>query len=270
MKRYEDLTFKDDFMFGKVMLDNELCRRVLETLLQQPIGELSAPYSQKEIKVTKEGKPIRLDIYTEEENGSTVYDTEMQQLGNKSIESLQLPRRSRFYQGSIDMDLLSKGSSYKVLKDCNIIFICTFDPFGKGLYRYSFEEICLEKENLKLDNGTRKIFYNTSAPTETVPVELRELFEYINTGIPQNELTKQIEGVIANARKNSEWGSAYMKEKLIYQDMWDDGYCAGKNEGLEQGARLAIVSLYKAGKLTVEDAIEILQISREEFNKLVK
>ena len=33
-KRYEELTIADDFMFGKVMEDKGLCRKVLECLLE--------------------------------------------------------------------------------------------------------------------------------------------------------------------------------------------------------------------------------------------
>ena len=40
IKAYEELEFKDDFMFGKVMQDSELCRDVLECLLQRPVGKL--------------------------------------------------------------------------------------------------------------------------------------------------------------------------------------------------------------------------------------
>ncbi len=42
-KAYEELEFRDDFMFGRVMADSVLCHDVLECLLQQPVGELSEP-----------------------------------------------------------------------------------------------------------------------------------------------------------------------------------------------------------------------------------
>ena len=41
-KRYEELTISDDFMFGKVMEDKGLCRKVLECLLEKPVGRLEA------------------------------------------------------------------------------------------------------------------------------------------------------------------------------------------------------------------------------------
>ncbi|MBO6298577.1 MAG: hypothetical protein J6N53_06990 [Lachnospiraceae bacterium] len=49
MKNYEELRFCDDFMFGKVMEDPELCREVLECLLQEPVGELKEVQTQREL-----------------------------------------------------------------------------------------------------------------------------------------------------------------------------------------------------------------------------
>ena len=37
IKPFEDLTFHDDFMFGLVMQDKEICREALECLLGKSI-----------------------------------------------------------------------------------------------------------------------------------------------------------------------------------------------------------------------------------------
>ena len=62
VKRYEELTISDDFMFGKVMEDGRLCREVLECLLRKPVGELEEMLTQREYRYAMDGKPIRLDI----------------------------------------------------------------------------------------------------------------------------------------------------------------------------------------------------------------
>ena len=66
-KSYDELEYRDDFMFGKVMQDRMLCQDVLECLLQQPVGELQEIQNQKEYRYTKDGKPIRLDIFTRDD-----------------------------------------------------------------------------------------------------------------------------------------------------------------------------------------------------------
>ena len=108
-KSYEELGFTDDFMFGKVMEDKELCRAVLECLLEQPVGELQDVQAERQFRYTLDGKPIRLDVYTRDQN--TVYDAEMQNRNHKSREDMELPKRSRFYQSVMDTDFLQKGNN---------------------------------------------------------------------------------------------------------------------------------------------------------------
>lgn len=103
-KNYEDLVFTDDFMFGKVMEDKELCRELLECLLEHPVGELEEIQTEKQFQYMYDGKPIRLDVYTRDKKA--VYDTEMQNLNHKSLKQLELPMRSRSYQSLIDADIL--------------------------------------------------------------------------------------------------------------------------------------------------------------------
>ncbi|MBO6297406.1 MAG: hypothetical protein J6N53_01060 [Lachnospiraceae bacterium] len=59
IKQFEELEFRDDFMFDITMRDRVLCRDVIERLTGQPVGELTDVQSQKEIRITLDGKPIR-------------------------------------------------------------------------------------------------------------------------------------------------------------------------------------------------------------------
>lgn len=216
MKAYEELEFRDDFMFGVTMEDKELCHDVIECLTGEPVGELSDVVTQKEVRFTSDGKPIRLDIYTKDENA--VYDAEMQNLNKKSVKSLQLPRRSRFYQASIDIDYLNKNNRFSTLPDSKILFICTFDPFGEGLSEYTFRERCDECPDLLLSDGTEKHFYNCCYEGEDIGEDLRKLYEYINKGTISSGLTQRIDDAVRIARKNEVWRSAYMKERTIIMD----------------------------------------------------
>ena len=50
MKKYEELKFQDDFMFGKVMEDMELSRDLLQCLLQKPVGEMTAVQAERDME----------------------------------------------------------------------------------------------------------------------------------------------------------------------------------------------------------------------------
>ena len=227
-KNYEELRLSDDFMFGKVMEDSGLCREVLECLLGKPVGELEEIEPQREFRYAMDGKPIRLDIYTRA--GEAVYDAEMQNLNHRRPEDYDLPRRSRFYQASMDTDHLKKKQSYRTLPETNILFICTFDPFGEDLPQYTFCNKCEEASDLTLRDGTTKYFFNCTCQGEEIPDDMQTLFRYIMTGKPMNELTEKLQKAVEAGLRNEKWRSEYMKELLHDDDMREEGRAEGREE----------------------------------------
>lgn len=227
-KPYEELEFRDDFMFGVTMSDPDLCHDVLECLLQMPIGRLSEPISQKEFRETSDGKPIRLDIYTKDE--LSVYDAEMQNRNNQSVKVLTLPKRSRYYQALIDSDNLKSSDGYRALPDSYILFICTFDPFGENKGCYTFVEQCLEIPGLKLEDGTEKRFYNCTYDGDDIPESLKHFFRYILSGEATDYLTSRIDMAVAEARKKEEWGAIYVKERVYVSDIIEECKAEYKEE----------------------------------------
>ncbi len=94
VKEYEELLFTDDFMFCKVLENNEeLCKELLELILGKRIRRINYLAKQKVIDITSDGKGVRLDVYLEDDE-NTVFDIEMQTTTNKN-----LPKRTRYYQG---------------------------------------------------------------------------------------------------------------------------------------------------------------------------
>jgi len=159
----------------------------------------------------------------------------MQNLNGLRAESLDLPKRSRFYQSTMDVDFLSKGDTYRELVESNVIFICTFDPFGAGYARYTFEYLCNENPDIKLEDKTYKWFYNCMCDLNKVPDEMRSLYRYIQSGEADSRLTEKLHTAVVSARRNEIWRSEYMKELLIYQDMKEEGREEGREEVREEG-----------------------------------
>lgn len=58
-KTLQELNLGDDFLFAKVMQDKEICRKVLEKILNVPIKEVSIPSIQRTIDILYEGKGVR-------------------------------------------------------------------------------------------------------------------------------------------------------------------------------------------------------------------
>lgn len=172
-RRIENLNLEDDFLFAKVMSDMEICRKVLEKILGISIKKVEVAATQRTIDILLEGKGVRLDVYVNDDKG-TIYNAEMQR-GRKR----ELPKRSRYYQGSVDLDAISKGEAYTELRKTYIIFICTFDPFNEERHLYTFKNTCMESPDLLLGDETEKIFLNTRGTKKDVDEELIELLSYI-------------------------------------------------------------------------------------------
>ena len=145
-------------------------------------------------------------------------------------------KRSRHYQGVIDTNQLPAGSiDYNKLNNSYIIFICEFDLFEKGWYFYSFEERCNEDYNLKLNDGTKKIFLNTKGNNYNgEPKELLEFLQYVkDTNQPQEfhsnrmkRLVKRVEEV----RKDEEVEARYMTMLTLENELKEKGIQQGKQE----------------------------------------
>ena len=110
-RKLQDLTIKDNFMFGAVMVDEELCREFLELALGFKIEKVTVS-KEKSIVYHPEYKGVRLDVIAADEK-RTHYNVEMQVLRKKN-----LGKRSRYYHSQIDMELLLTGMEYGSLQGC--------------------------------------------------------------------------------------------------------------------------------------------------------
>ena len=225
-KSYEQLTIADDFMFCKIMTTHpKLCRHLLELILQVPIREIHFPQAQKTIDLTADAKSIRLDVYVNDEKG-TIYNIEMQTSSN-----VNLPKRSRYYQDMIDLNILEKGKDYMELPGSIVIFICTFDQFHRGIPVYTFSNRCHELPDLELNDATKKIFLNPCGSREGLSADLNAFFDYLLGHLSDNQFVRSIEESVENARQHKEWRREYMT--LLMRDQ--ENFRAGKAEGLAEG-----------------------------------
>lgn len=229
MKKYEELDITDPFIFAKVMSEKELCKPLLENILNIKIRDIVYVDYEETIQMTAKSKGIRLDIYVEDDN-NTVFNLEMQTTTYK-----ELPKRSRYYQGIIDLNMIEKGESYDILKESYVIFICTFDFFEKGRSVYEFENVCLEDSEIKLNDGTHKIFLNTKGDKSDINEELKSLLEYFDGSEPESELTRRIDRKVIAARKNERWRREYMSLQMEMNLKYREGLKAGEEKGRALG-----------------------------------
>lgn len=258
-KSYDELTFTDDFMFCKVLENNEeICREIIELVTGKRISRISNLQKQRTIELTPDGKGIRLDVIFEGDD--KIYNIEMQNMTNED-----LPRRSRYYQGIMDLDMMERGKKYKELNDTTIIFICTFDPFGAGKSIYTVKQCIEEAPEIQYNDGTSKVFLSAEAPlSESITKEMRDFLDFVGGRSFKGGLSEKIRNAIIKAKSQTEW----RKEYMLLQEKIDNAREEGRAEGEKTGLTKSIVQMKKNGMPNTQIA-DIMEMSEEEIEALM-
>lgn len=229
--KLENLNLVDKFLFDETMEDKEAYQALIGVLLENETELLTKPETEKELRISPQLRQIRLDVvgmYWEKK----LYYTEMQKRNTGN-----LIRRSRYYQAQLDVSLLEPGSTdFNILNDSCFILIAPFDIFGKGLYRYTFEGICRECPELKLGDGSVRVFINTRGKNrEDFSEEFLDFMEYITESTDKladktkSDRIKLIHEKVKKVKASEKAGVKYMQR-------WEEIEYA-RQEGLEQGIK---------------------------------
>ena len=203
-KSLAERSIKDNFVFGAVMQNPRKSKALFECILWIKIRKIKYPELEKTIDKAIGAKSVRLDVYVEDEF-DTIYNIEIQATNRKN-----LPKRSRYYQGIIDINIIDKGDDYKKLKKSYVIFICDYDEFGKGRHIYTFENMCLEEPGLRLGDDTVKIILNTKGTMDDVGEDVKELLHYIAGQEPKSELTRSLDAEVSKVKSSRKWRRKFM------------------------------------------------------------
>jgi predicted transposase/invertase (TIGR01784 family) len=163
-----------------------------------------------------------------------------------------LPKRSRYYQGSIDLDMISKGEDYNELKKSFVIFICTFDPFDKGRHIYTFENRCKEDPSLNLGDETTKLFLNTRGTLNDVSEEMLEFLTYIENSSDavashsKSPLIKELNKKVQHLKQDQSMEVEYMTLLEREREKFQEGLEKGIEQGIEQGIKRAKIETAKS------------------------
>lgn len=237
-KTLQELTFKDNFMFAAVMLDEENAKGVVERALGIEVDHVEISY-EKSIVYNPEYKGIRLDVYLKDDKNRH-FNVEMQ------VANTKIFKRSRYYHSQIDMELLSTGINYEQLPESYVIFICDFDPIGLGKYKYTRRQIIEEDRDYNYDDGSYTVFLSTVGTNEDeVSQELVKFLKYVGAELEESnkdyedKFVKRLQKSVEKIKFDREMGRRYM----LFEELMKDEYNAGKAEGLELGKAEAAQSI---------------------------
>ena len=167
-----------------------------------------------------------------------------------------MPKRLRYYQGNIDLDLISKGEDYRKLSKSYIIFICTFDLFDKGRHKYTFQNMCLEDNSIMLNDEAQKIILNSKGIMNDLSDELLEFLAYVEDST--DDKVKHAKGnLVKNIHKRVQEVKSDISVEVEFMTLLERD-----REKIEEGREEGILLTKKVLKLS-NSGYSIIQIAKE-------
>lgn len=162
----------------------------------------------------------------------------------------ELSKRTRYYQGMCDLDILAKGVSYANLQEQYILFICPDDVFGKGKPVYRFQNRENSDPSVLMGDLCYKNFYIFSKYSEVKDETTREYMQYFATKKCKSAKMKRIHNLVKWYRQDPATKKAYMtleqELNIRYEKGVADGRKKGREEGREEGINTRNKELAKA------------------------
>ena len=274
--KFEDLKISNDFMFKEVMKSNKgLCKRLVGSIMQQDIEDIVYIDTEKTLQPYYDSRGIRLDVILADDN-HTRYNLEMQARNVISKAGVALlPKRTRYYQSVIDMDMLKQGENFDQLNPLVLIFICTFDFYKEGRYVYTFKSRCLENLELELANDVTVKLVNAKGKQGQVNDLLKNFLEYVMTNKPVDDFTKDVERQVWAVKNDKKAREEYMvlqakireHEIIAFEAGEAQGHAAGLAEGEAKGRADGLAE--GEAKKSRETALEMLK-DGEPLTKIMK
>lgn len=271
LSNYE-FNLSDFALFLSVMKNPRAYRNVLSIFLEEPDIELTE-VKVEQVVLNKSGKrAIRLDAWAKSTDDRR-FNMEMQNDTSKD----DVRKRSRYYQGLLDSPILKSGKEtrYKYLPSTVIIFITQEDIFGMDRAQYTFSEQCEEISGLKLDDGTKKIFFNLTSKNGSQ--ELISLLQYIKRTDIQNpditvkdERILELDDIVQEVKASEEWEAVKMSILEIGIEKGTEiGIQRGLQQGLQQKLREQVEKKLKKG-LSVVEIADMLEEDEAVIEQIVK
>lgn len=240
-KRWQNLTIKDDTMFGMVMENQEICLELLRRALPElNIASIKRLETQKEARGPLSARTVRFDVFVRDQQQRT-FVIEMQ-VANRH----NLPYRLRYYQHQIDFDILNVGDGYQKLADypTYVIMFCDFDYFERDQVEYCFENRSVNDDGLSLQDGRKIIVFNAKASDFHDNIKIEGFLKLMNNQIDQHdELVTRINHEMQRIKEDPRRRHGFMKYELDLMDAKAEGIEQGKKREAEHGIITNIRSL---------------------------
>ena len=226
----------------------EVALRILLQNYELIVTDVRVQYSMRNLI----GHSAILDVLAEDHTGK-LYNIEVQVRNSDDYQ-----KRSRYYQANMDTAFFQKGKHYSELPDIYILFITSFDIFGKNDVCYEVKRV-LDGYQEVVDNGVHELYFNTKANDDSEIARLLQYFENTDDAVTDY-------GALSEAvrfYKDTEEGvSAVCDEVRKYGD--DRAAQAAAVSKAKEQVRLITTMMTRKG-LSLEEALDMSGISMSEY-----
>ncbi|WP_304853441.1 Rpn family recombination-promoting nuclease/putative transposase [Adlercreutzia caecimuris] len=231
-----DLTFSDGPMFQRLMSNREICRGIVERILNTRISEVENIVTEQIVEPRLGGHGVRMDAVLTSD-GET-YDIEMQ-----TYRRGRVAKRLRYYQASLDVATLGRGSDYDRLPRTYVVFICTNDFLGTGLPVNTLQISCIEQPSFDCGHDFRWVILDASKWSSLESGPLQRLLQFVDTGTAPHDdlLLSLISREMAAANADAAWKEEMMPFLTLEEDAkiqarisYEDGKAEGRLEGQQR------------------------------------
>ena len=268
ISNFDKLTLSSDFLFKQVMLRKRICKHLLKEILQVEIADITYLATEETIDTYPDSRGIRLDVKIADAAG-THYNLEMQvrnpvdKFNHKSL----LPKRTRYYQAMLDVNMLHKKQDFDALAPTYIIFICLFDFLQANQRIYTFKKRCLENLALELADEATIIFLNTSGTKGHVSSDIQSLYDYINSNAITSDFVQEIADTIVNIKNDKKVRTKYMTYEMRMKDLRNEAFAEGEAKGESKEKFATAKRLLKMG-LSINEVAQATLLSINEIQLL--
>ena len=250
----DKLTLFDDELMSRVFDKNiEAAELVLRIIFGRDIRIISVDGQDKLKNHEVGGRNITLDVHAIDVNGEEI-NIEVQ----SNPEGAHI-RRARYHSSMIDSRMLKEGQTFRELKDSYVIFIYKHDKFKKGLPLYHVDRYIKETDEVFAD-GSHIIYVNGNYKGNDAIGQLISDFHQTN---PENMHYDALAQGVKHF-KEVEGGHEQMSEIV---EEYARKYA---KEYAEKEKIISIQNLMKNMKLTLEQALNVLEIQGDERAVITK
>lgn len=153
--------------FASLMHDNELCREMIRRIVPE-INAGDIRFLENCDIPDADGLRFNVHIDSDKKKYYTFY-VEILAKDPGFISLLD-----RKYHAFMGLDALTPGNL-----GAYVILVCKFDPFDRGLHKYTIKTAEIENPEIILDDGRNSIFLNTESNADDIKPELKNFLDFI-------------------------------------------------------------------------------------------